>query len=284
MKFTLFALTAYIFLLHSTTSFSHHGRSNFLYDDTVSVEGEVTYFRWKYPHVYMEIQATKENNENKTWLIEGGTPTALKKMGWKEDSIEVGDNVVVVGNPNRDPEKTHLLLDHIVRADGEIFYISSSKRTAGTVKIIPATSNASEDNLPSENFSGTWARGRTNHVTSDYFVPPEEGSWPLTERGKMELARFDDRENPGYTCAERGLPFYTLGPYSFSWKRYEGRIEIVSQYSILPRTIYLNQDQHPDDLEPSVMGHSIGHIDEDGVLLVDIAGFPADLKWAWCPV
>ncbi len=283
MKNILLILILGLFSLTTTPVMSHHGRANFSYDDTVSVKGKLTYFRWANPHVYMEVQKTLENNETETWLIEGGTPTALKKMGWEKNSFKLGDKVVVFGNPSKKTENKHLLLDHVIREDGEIFYISSSYRTKGTVKIIPEKSTASQDNLPSKDFSGIWTRGRKNRVTSDYFFPPEQGRWQLSERGEEELARFTDRDNPGYECEERGLPFYTLGPYSFSWKRYEDRIDIVAEYSALPRTIYLNQDTHPDEIELSIVGHSIGHFDEDGSLIVDVIGFPADVKWGIAP-
>jgi hypothetical protein len=40
----------------------------------------------------------------------------------------------------------------------------------------------------------------------------------------------------------------------------------------LQRTVYMNLSEHPADLEPSRVGHSIGHW-EDDVLVVDTVGF-----------
>ena len=183
MKPAFLILFACVCSLNGASVMSHHGRGGFLFDDTVTVAGKVTYFRWRNPHVYMEVQATNDKNEIETWLVETDSVMGLKKIDWEKNSIQVGDQVVVIGNPSRNAEKRHMLLDHVIREDGQIFYIESSKRTIGTIKNIPATSAASEDNVPSKDFSGTWVRGRTNHVTSDYFVPPKEGSWPLTEQG-----------------------------------------------------------------------------------------------------
>ena len=72
-----------------------------------------------------------ENNETAAWLIEGGTPIALKRTGWKKDSVKVGDNVVVVGNPDRNPEKRHLFLEHIALENGETFNLKSLRRPMG---------------------------------------------------------------------------------------------------------------------------------------------------------
>ena len=283
MKSILFTLFACVCFINVTPVLSHHGRANFSFDDTVTVAGKVTYFRWRNPHVYMEVQATKENSETETWLVETGSVITLKKLGWEKELFKIGDNVVVVGNPNRNPKKNHMLLDHVIREDGETFHIAIANRTTGTVKDIPATSAASEDNVPSRDFSGTWVRGPNTQVTHEPFEPPAEGSWPLTEPGEAQRARFDDRDNPGYTCTERGLPFYALGPYSYGWKRYEDRIEITSQYSALTRLLHLGEDQHPADLEPGLVGHAIAHIDDDGSLVVDTVGFPAGVRWGLAP-
>ena len=40
------------------------------------------------------------------------------------------------------------------------------------------------------------------------------------------------------------------------------------------RTVQMNMDGHPADIEPSKLGHSIGRF-EDGTLVIDTAGFSA---------
>ena len=49
------------------------------------------------------------------------------------------------------------------------------------------------------------------------------------------------------------------------------RIVIKPENSALPRRIFLDGRKHPEDLEPSWMGHSIGAWDDD-VLVVDTIG------------
>ncbi len=260
---------------------SHHGRSNFLYSDTITLEGKVIEFKWRNPHSYMEIETKNKNNETEIWLIEVDTPTSLKRQGWQKDSIKADDEVLVVGNPDRDRERKFLLLDRIVRGDGKTFYVSHIKRTVGTIKELVRTSTASEKILPSHDFSGTWRRGPDNSVTGRYFEPPSD--WPLTNQGEAQVARFDSFDNPAYDCLERGLPFFTVKNYDFLWTRYQDRIEIIHQLSTSPRTIYLNQNNYLDDLKPSLMGHSIAHFDDDGNLLVDTVGFTDGVRWGLAP-
>ena len=40
------------------------------------------------------------------------------------------------------------------------------------------------------------------------------------------------------------------------------------------RTVHIDMDAHPADIEPSIMGHSIGRFD-DGTLIIETAGFSA---------
>jgi len=227
----------------------------------------------------MEIQSINENNKAEVWLIEGGTPIALKRKGWKKDSVKVGDNVVVVGNPDRNPEKRYLLLEHLVLENGVTFNLKSLRRPEEessenesiALANIPAV-------VPSRDFSGTWQRGFEG---PDYFLPPKD--WPLTKLGEEQVARFDERNNPAYDCLERGLPFTVYHPYGLLWSRYNDRIEVILQNSKITRTFYLNQDKYPDGVESSQMGHSIASFDDDGSLLVDTVGFPPDKRWGLAP-
>ena len=280
MKTTLLILTVFACIVTVTPVMSHHGRSNFLYDVTTTLEGKITYFRWSNPHVYMELTTTNGNDETETWLIEGGTLIALKKQGWQKDSIKVGDNVVVAGTPHKNFEKRHLLLINIVRDDGETFYMTSRFRPPPPKKKenLPVTKPAI---TPSVDFAGTWARGPNNYVADKYFVPPTD--WPLTNTGEGHVANYNEHNNPAYNCLERGLPFLPVKNYNHLWRRFDNRIEISHQYSRSIRTLYLNQDKHPDDLKPSLLGHSIAHFDDDGDLIVDTTGFLPDIIWGLAP-
>ena len=51
---------------------------------------------------------------------------------------------------------------------------------------------------------------------------------------------------------------------------------MLFEYSwmVQKRIIYLDMEEHPDDIEPSVFGHSIGRFEENGnMLVIDTIGF-----------
>jgi len=180
MKFILLIFVTCTFIINTTAVMSHHGRFDFRYDISITLEGEVVDFQWKNPHIYMDLQITNDNNETVVWLIEGGTPVRLKRQGWEKDSIKVGDHVKIVGNPNRDPEIKHLYLDHVVRDNGKTLSLSSTIRRIETSEFDTTSADrkhplrreanipASDPTvMPSRDFSGTWSRGpimRRNEV------------------------------------------------------------------------------------------------------------------------
>ena len=79
MRFALLLLTAWVSVLNVTDVYSHHGRSNFIYDETVTIEGKVIKMSWRNPHVYLDVQTINNDNETEIWLIESGTPVALSR-------------------------------------------------------------------------------------------------------------------------------------------------------------------------------------------------------------
>ena len=274
MNYKLLILTACLFIINTTPVLSHHARSQFQRDASTTLEGKVIDFQWRNPHTWIELEVINENNETEVWLIAGSTPSALKKQGWSRESFKAGDTVVVVGNPHRDPKIKQMYMISVVLEDGEALYVVSSRFRP---KSDLASTGNNPDVTPSKDFSGTWARGRSNGLSAGYFEPPS--NWPLTKLGEEQFARFDELNNPAYDCLERGLPFFPIMPYWQAWIRHEDRIEIILQNSEFTRTLYLNQDTHPDEIEPSLGGHSIAHFDEDGSLVVDTVGFPTDVRW-----
>ena len=279
MKLKLLFLTGCLFIIYITPVLSHHARTQFQYDTSITLKGKVVDFKWRNPHSWVKLEVINENNEAEVWLVAGGTPAQLKRQGWSKDSFKAGDSATIVGNPHKDTSIKQMYVDQIVLENGETFSLPSRRRPVSAQNpaknMLPGANNPNV--TQSKDFSGTWARGRGNGLSAGYFEPPID--WSLTKRGQEQVARYDERNNPAYDCLERGLPFFPVMPYWQTWTRYDDRIEIILENTESTRTLYLNQDQHPEKIEPSLAGHSIAHIDKDGNLMVDTIGFPANVRW-----
>ncbi len=75
------------------------------------------------------------------------------------------------------------------------------------------------------------------------------------------------------SCSPNGPVFFMseVGIFPLQFLEAPDQIVILREASGMPRRIYIDGRGHPDDLEPSWMGHSIGHWDGD-TLVVDTVG------------
>jgi len=101
---------------------------------------------------------------------------------------------------------------------------------------------------------------------------PWPRSPPFTAAGRSESARLADIKNV-VPCQPGGPIFamWNLGLFPIEILEAPDRIVIKPENSALPRRIHLERATHPADVEPTWMGDSIGHWEED-VLVVDTIG------------
>jgi len=266
-RFKLFAIAAALFA--SGIAAAHHSRANFELDRIISVEGVVTEFSWKSPHVWMKVESVDRRGETIEWLVEGNAIPPLRRMGWTRDAFKVGDKVVASGNPDRDPDNKLMFLQYISANDGSVLY---------NLKLPPEEEAKVAERLkptePSTDFGGTWIRvASTKYFLLGSFEPPK--NWPLTEKGEAQVAEFDLANDPYLRCHVTAIPRLTYSPFGHRWVRDGDTINIEKEFNPVKRTIHLGMKEHPEDIEPSRAGHSIGWFEGD-TLVVDTIGFVYD--------
>jgi hypothetical protein len=98
---------------------------------------------------------------------------------------------------------------------------------------------------------------------------------PLTEAGRRAAEGFDpsSSDNPRLRCEPTNILF-DWGFETFTNRITQDENSIRIQYGApgIDRRIHLHETAHPASVEPSVTGHSIGHFEND-VLVVDTVGF-----------
>lgn len=78
---------------------AHHSTAAFDNSRVVRIEGEVTQFRWINPHASFKVDGEADAGPDGLWTIEMTAPNVLINQGWKRNSLQVGDKVVVYANP-----------------------------------------------------------------------------------------------------------------------------------------------------------------------------------------
>ncbi len=115
--------------------------------------------------------------------------------------------------------------------------------------------------------SGIWGPRFVKSLADD---PP---MLPAT-RAKYESMSGED--DPLNTCMPPGLPRLMNLNFPFEILQKGDTVYILFEYAQHQRRIYLNAE-HPKDLDPTYLGHSVGHF-EGRTLVVDTIGF-TDKTW-----
>ena len=87
----------------------------------------------------------------------------------------------------------------------------------------------------------------------------------------------EESNSPDYNCLPPGVPYIYFRPHPFEFVQGPGRVVMLFEYDHFVREIYTDGRKHPEDLDPTWMGHSIGWYEGD-TLVVDTIGFN-DKTW-----
>lgn len=99
------ATTVAIGALHGSAH-SHHSTAEFDYTKTVVVVGQVKEVQWTNPHSYLQVLVMSADGKvTEQWGIEIGAPGINVRMGWRKDSVKVGDKLTLNIAPARDGRK-----------------------------------------------------------------------------------------------------------------------------------------------------------------------------------
>ena len=87
--------------------------------------GVVTKVEWTNPHARFYLDVKDERGGVTNWNFELGSPLFLRKMGWRSDSLKLGDQVTVEGFLAKDGAKmANARVVHL--ADGRKVFAGSS--------------------------------------------------------------------------------------------------------------------------------------------------------------
>ena len=253
---------ATVALLPCLPASAHHSFVAFDEESEITMTGTVTDFRFVNPHTYFFVDVANDAGEVVNFRVEGETRNDLYRNGWRDDTLVAGDLVSVTVNPARDANRRYGRLLSLVKSDGSFFDIPNEEDEAGRRNRVPAAS-----------LEGVWLPVQT-------FREMFAKIGPLgTERARAEQAQA---EAARLTPANVSCYNYALLPFQLG-RAHVFEVEFAGDDLILvhgedlefPRQIHLDGRAHPESVpveEMSYMGHSIGHW-EDDTLVVDTRQF-----------
>ena len=68
----------------------------------VLLRGKVTRVEWINPHAWVHINVTGADGKDVEWMVEGGTPNTLLRVGINRDTLRPGTEIIVHGYQSKD--------------------------------------------------------------------------------------------------------------------------------------------------------------------------------------
>ena len=102
-----FACALACLILGALPAAAHHSfAAEYDRSKPVTLKGVVTKVEWQNPHTWFFIDVKDDEGKVVNWALEGTTPNALIRAGWRKDSLKVGDQITVEGFLAKDGTNT----------------------------------------------------------------------------------------------------------------------------------------------------------------------------------
>ena len=105
---------------------AHHSFSaEFDVDQPVQLKGTVAKVEWINPHTWIHIDVKQPDGAIERWMIEGGTPNTLFRLGVTREALPAGTEIIVDGYRAKNGTKRANGRD-VTFADGRKLFLGSS--------------------------------------------------------------------------------------------------------------------------------------------------------------
>lgn len=91
----------------AASAWAHHSlAAEFDQKKPIKLNGKMTKLDWRNPHAWLYLDAKMPDGSIEKWQCELGSPNAMTRAGFYNDSIKVGDEVFIDGLLAKDGSKT----------------------------------------------------------------------------------------------------------------------------------------------------------------------------------
>jgi hypothetical protein len=119
IKMQIFGIVAALAL--GVQAWAHHSfAATYFEDKTEKIQGKLVQFLYRNPHSFVHVEVKDpKTGEMTRWAVEWGAGGQLGRQGVTRETLKPGDEVIINGNPGRNPEDHRLRMVNITRpSDG----------------------------------------------------------------------------------------------------------------------------------------------------------------------
>jgi hypothetical protein len=102
MTLRTFAFAMALMAALTSRVWAHHSFAMFDRDQRVTLVGDVKELEIENPHSWLRVLVRGDQNQTLVWSFEMGPPGLLRRLGWSQDVVQVGDRVSVQFFPMKD--------------------------------------------------------------------------------------------------------------------------------------------------------------------------------------
>ncbi|HVQ13534.1 MAG TPA: DUF6152 family protein [Vicinamibacterales bacterium] len=231
-----------------------------------NISGTITEFEARNPHSYLHISAIDENGRTREYVCESHGVTQLSRNGIKAEMLKAGTKVRVTGSLSRHSAYM-CFFDNVEFADGRTLNVNGPRGAA-------AAGPTAAPPLPErKDMFGTWLLAPIpNRSTSG----PQPMIQSLTPAGEKAVAAYDPfKDDPTFRCDPVAIRRVWGAPGTpLEVVRSGNDIVLHHEWMDVRRVIHMNMKEHPKSGPRSSLGHSIGHMEGD-TLVIETANYSA---------
>jgi Family of unknown function (DUF6152) len=126
MRAKLFVLA--VLLLAAAPAWAHHAfAAEFDQSRPLKLKGTVVKWEVTNPHSWIYMDVKGDDGKAVTWMIEGGSPNNLYRLGFTKDSLPPGAEIVVEGYQAKD-RSTRAVGKNVTFSDGRKLFLGLQAR------------------------------------------------------------------------------------------------------------------------------------------------------------
>ncbi len=241
-----------------SAAFAHHSPASYDLNQEITVEGTIAEVDWRNPHVYLTVETEGADGVPVLQEVEAASVSAAQSLGLSRNLLSPGAPVVIRAFANRRGPGRMVIGADVTFEDGSIYPLTALGRSTVVLASIP----------PADGIAGKWA------PPQDPTLVPKILSWPITPAGRAAQAATATGGSVSSGCGAPPPPMLTLLPQLRTIEVGEDAVTIALDYDGVEvlRTVRLDQAEHPADVAPSLLGHSIGRWDGE-TLVIDTVAF-----------